>query len=70
MTAARRAALFRITCSTVDNQPWFPARVRTILTMNDGTEVDVNFVMAERDEEWRVVDIEAEGISYVTNYRS
>ncbi len=47
-----------------------PARVHTIITLNDGTEVDVDFVMIERDGEWRVADIEAEGVSYVRTYRS
>jgi phospholipid transport system substrate-binding protein len=47
-----------------------PARVHTIITLNDGTEVDVDFVMVERDGDWRVVDIEAEGVSYVRTYRS
>ncbi len=47
-----------------------PARVHTVLTLNDGTEVDVDFVMVERDADWRVVDIEAEGVSYVRTYRS
>lgn len=47
-----------------------PARVHTIITLNDGTEVDVDFVMIERDGDWRVVDIEAEGVSYVRTYRS
>jgi phospholipid transport system substrate-binding protein len=54
-----------------DGDPFHsPARVHTILTLNDGTEVDVDFVMAERDGDWRVVDIEAEGVSYVRTYRS
>jgi len=47
-----------------------PARVHTIITLNDGTEVDVDFVMIERDGDWRVADIEAEGVSYVRTYRS
>jgi phospholipid transport system substrate-binding protein len=47
-----------------------PARVHTILTLNDGTQVDVDFVMVEREGGWRVVDIEAEGVSYVRTYRS
>jgi phospholipid transport system substrate-binding protein len=47
-----------------------PARVHTVITLNDGTEVDVDFVMVERDGDWRVVDIEAEGVSYVRTYRS
>ena len=47
-----------------------PARVHTIITLNDGTEVDVDFVMIGSDANWRVVDIEAEGVSYVRTYRS
>ena len=47
-----------------------PARVHTIITLNDGTEVDVDFVMIGGDPDWRVVDIEAEGVSYVRTYRS
>jgi phospholipid transport system substrate-binding protein len=47
-----------------------PARVHTVLTLNDGTEVDVDFVMLGRDGDWRVVDIVAEGVSYVRTYRS
>ena len=47
-----------------------PARVHTIITLNDGTEVDVDFVMIGGGADWRVVDIEAEGVSYVRTYRS
>lgn len=47
-----------------------PARVTTILRLNDGTEVDVAFVVLERDGDWRVIDIVAEGVSYVRTYRS
>ena len=47
-----------------------PARVHTIITLNDGTEVDVDFVMVGHDRDWLVVDIEAEGVSYVRTYRS
>ena len=47
-----------------------PARVHTIITLDDGTEVDVDFVMIGADRDWRVVDIEAEGVSYVRTYRS
>jgi len=47
-----------------------PARVHTIITLNDGTEVDVDFVMIGGGRDWRVVDIEAEGVSYVRTYRS
>jgi phospholipid transport system substrate-binding protein len=47
-----------------------PARVHTVITLNDGTEVDVDFVMIGDGADWRVVDIEAEGVSYVRTYRS
>ena len=47
-----------------------PARVHAIITLNDGTEVDVDFVMIGHDADWLVVDIEAEGVSYVRTYRS
>jgi phospholipid transport system substrate-binding protein len=47
-----------------------PARVHTVITLNDGTEVDVDFVMIGGGRDWRVVDIEAEGVSYVRTYRS
>jgi len=46
------------------------ARVKTILTMNDGTEVDVDFVMVSTPDGWRVADVVAEGVSYVKTYRS
>jgi phospholipid transport system substrate-binding protein len=47
-----------------------PARVHTVITLNDGTEVDTDFVMIGHDGDWLVVDIEAEGVSYVRTYRS
>jgi len=47
-----------------------PARVKTILTMIDGTRVNVDFVMANSQEGWKVVDVVAEGVSYVKTYRS
>jgi len=47
-----------------------PAHVHTIITMNDRTEVKVDFVVFEHGGEWRVIDIVAEGVSYVRTYRS
>jgi len=47
-----------------------PAHVRTILTLTDGTEVDVDFVMIGKEADWRVIDVVAEGVSYVRTYRS
>jgi ABC-type transporter MlaC component len=40
------------------------------VTLNDGTEVDVEFLMIGRDGDWQVVDVVAEGVSYVRTYRS
>jgi phospholipid transport system substrate-binding protein len=53
-----------------DGEPTSPARVKTVLTMNDGTEVDVDFVMVETPDGWKVADVVAEGVSYVKTYRS
>jgi phospholipid transport system substrate-binding protein len=47
-----------------------PVRVKTILTMNDGTEVDVQFSMVRVGDEWEIVDVFAKGVSYVQLYRS
>ena len=53
-----------------DDTATTPLRVKAILTMNDGTEVDVDFVMLSTDDSWQVVDVVAEGVSYVKTYRS
>jgi len=47
-----------------------PVTVSTVLTLNDGTEVDVDFVMINRNGAWKIVDVVAAGISYVRSYRS
>jgi phospholipid transport system substrate-binding protein len=47
-----------------------PVRVKTVLTMYDGTEVDVDFVMVGAGDDWQVIDVVAEGVSYVKTYRS
>jgi phospholipid transport system substrate-binding protein len=47
-----------------------PVTVNTVLTLNDGTEVDVDFVMINRNGAWKIVDVVAAGISYVRSYRS
>ena len=45
-------------------------RVRTKLTLTDGSMFNVDFYMRLDDRGWRVVDVIAEGISYVRTYRS
>jgi phospholipid transport system substrate-binding protein len=47
-----------------------PARVKSVLTMTDGTKVNVDFVMVDESDGWKVVDVVAEGVSYVKTYRS
>jgi phospholipid transport system substrate-binding protein len=47
-----------------------PARVRTILTLNDGTQVNVAFILLDSGDGWKVVDVVAEGVSYVRTFRS
>jgi len=44
--------------------------VKTIVTMNDGTDVPVDYAMVKRDQGWLMFDVVIEGISYVRNYRT
>ena len=44
--------------------------VRTMVTLNDGTEVPVNYGLVMRDGGWLMFDVTIEGISYVRNYRT
>ena len=45
-------------------------RVRTRVTMKDGTEAPVDYAFHKTDEGWQAFDIIIEGISYVTTYRN
>jgi len=44
--------------------------VRTRIITKQGTEVPVDYRMFERDGRWRVFDVNIEGVSLVSNYRS
>ena len=44
--------------------------VKTIVTLNDGAKVTVNYGFANRDDAWKMFDVTIEGISYVRNYRA
>lgn len=44
--------------------------VRTTVTLEDGTEVPVDYAMVRRDEGWLLFDVVIEGISYVRNFRA
>jgi phospholipid transport system substrate-binding protein len=44
--------------------------VRTIVTLDDGTKVPVNYALVQRDGGWMMFDVTIEGISYVRNFRA
>jgi len=44
--------------------------VKTMVSLDDGTEVPVNYGMVNRDSKWLMFDVTIEGISYVRNYRT
>ncbi len=44
--------------------------VRTIVRLNDGTKVAVNYGMVKRDAGWLIFDVTIEGVSYIRNYRA
>ncbi len=44
--------------------------VRTIMRLDDGTKVPVNYGMVRRDLEWKMFDVTIEGISYVRNFKA
>ena len=41
-----------------------------MVTLEDGTEVPVNYGMVNRDSNWLMFDVTIEGISYVRNFRT
>lgn len=44
--------------------------VRTMVKLEDGTDVPVNYGLVKRDEGWLMFDVTIEGISYVRNFRT
>lgn len=44
--------------------------VKTIVTLDDGTKVPVNYGLVKRDTGWLMFDVTIEGISYVRNFRT
>ena len=44
--------------------------VKTIVTLDDGTKVPVDYGMSNRGGSWMVFDVIIEGISYVRNFRA
>jgi phospholipid transport system substrate-binding protein len=46
------------------------ATVKTIVLLDDGTKVPVNYGVVKRDSGWMMFDVTIEGISYVRNFRT
>jgi phospholipid transport system substrate-binding protein len=44
--------------------------VKTIVRLDDGTKVPVNYTLVNRDESWQMFDVTIEGVSYVRNFRA
>ncbi len=44
--------------------------VKTIVTLDNGTKVPVNYGLVRRDTGWLMFDVTIEGISYVRNFRA
>ena len=45
-------------------------KVRTLVSLEDGKEVPVDYSLRRTDDGWKVWDVIVEGISYVKNYRT
>jgi phospholipid transport system substrate-binding protein len=44
--------------------------VRTLVTLDDGTKVPVDYGLVKRDTAWLMFDVTIEGISYIRNFRA
>lgn len=44
--------------------------VKTIVRLNDGTKVPVNYSLSKKEMGWQMFDVSIEGISYVRNFRA
>lgn len=44
--------------------------VKTIVQLDDGTKVPVNYTLVNRGEDWQMFDVTIEGVSYVRNFRA
>jgi phospholipid transport system substrate-binding protein len=43
--------------------------VKTEVRLDDGKKVPVNYTLVNRDDKWRMFDVQIEGVSYVINFR-
>lgn len=44
--------------------------VKTIVQLDDGTKVPVNYALVNRNDGWLMFDVTVEGVSYVRNFRA
>lgn len=44
--------------------------VKTIVRLDDGTKVPVNYTLVNRKDGWQMFDVTIEGVSYVRNFRA
>jgi len=44
--------------------------VKTIVRLDDGTKVPVNYEMVKRESGWMMFDVKIEGISYIRNFKT
>lgn len=45
-------------------------QVKTIVQLNDGTKVPVNYDLVRRGDDWLIFNVTIEGVSYVRNFRA
>ena len=43
--------------------------VKTRVRLDDGSKVPVNYMLVNREDRWRMFDVQIEGVSYVINFR-
>jgi phospholipid transport system substrate-binding protein len=43
--------------------------VKTKVRLGDGSNIPVNYVLVNRNDQWRMFDVSIEGVSYIINYR-
>jgi len=43
--------------------------VKTKVRLDDGSNIPVNYVLVNRNDQWRMFDVRIEGVSYIINYR-
>lgn len=44
--------------------------VRSVVNLDDGSKVPVNYALVKRDSGWMLFDVTIEGVSYIRNFRA